>query len=270
MKLEITATEVLEWTGRLLAVYVVIDSFEKLCLAKQYIGGGLFDWHMLKENNFYKRQHAFIRKLSDAVFFTPVWTGLLFLRLLCGVYLLFFSSFLTDSIYCFFTLFLVSSLINYRNIAYGAEAENRFSLIITGALLLQKIVPTHTVTMVAFWFIALQVCLSYLTAGVAKLFNVNWRNGGGFYRIITAYNKVPLPAINLFFEQRRPLSKFINWSVIVFECFFSLTLVVGRPYFWWFLGFGIVFHASIAIWLRLGKFFWVWIATYPALIFITQ
>lgn len=270
MRLYLTSAEVLQWTGRLLAVYVVIDSSEKLYLTKEYTGNGLFSWALLKKNSFFTRRPAFVQGLLDIIFEMPVWVGLMILRLLCGAFILFFPFKEVTTVYCFSALFFVGSLINFRNIAYGAETENRFSLMIILALLLQKIAPTHLVTMAVFWFIALQACLSYLTAGIAKLFNTNWRHGEGFIHIVGSYNLVPLKGVGLFFSRHYQASKFINWWVIIFECFFPLVMVIGRPYCWIFLALGIIFHASIAICLRLGKFFWVWIATYPVLIFITQ
>jgi uncharacterized membrane protein YphA (DoxX/SURF4 family) len=270
MRLYLTAAEVLEWTGRLLSVYVVIDSLEKLSITKKYTDNDLFDWVRLRENHFFKRRPVLIRNILDVIFPAPVWMVLLIFRLLCGSYLLLFSLNTTVILCCLAGIFFIGSLMNLRNIAYGAESESRFSLVIAGALVLQRIAPTHTVTIVAFWFIALQACLSYITAGLSKLQNTNWRNGIGFQHIISSYSKVPLPAINRFFSRQLSISKLLNWSVIVFECLFPLVLVIGRPYLWLFLACGVLFHASIAIWLRLGKFFWVWVATYPALIFIVQ
>jgi len=270
MKLYLTAAEVLEWTGRLLAIYVIIDSSEKLYTAKEYAGNGLFSWDLLRKNNFFTRRPASVQAILNAIFPATAWLGLLILRQLCGLYVLLFPLQGVALTYCLTGLFVVGSLMNFRNIAYGPETENRFSLILIGALLLQKIAPTHTVTIITFWFIALQACLSYTTAGVTKLFNTNWMHGNGFLSVVSSYDLVPLKAVSVFFNQHRQAAQVINWWIILFECFFPLVLIVGPPLCWWFMALGILFHASIAIWLRLGKFFWVWVATYPALIFITQ
>ena len=153
---------------------------------------------------------------------------------------------------------------------YKAEAENRFSLVIIGALLLRSLLPTNNVSLAAFWFIALQLCLSYLTAGISKLRNPDWRRGNGFKYVATSNELVPIKKINIFFERHKILTRLINWLIIFFECSFPVILFAGQAVLWCFLIAGIILHIAIAFGLRRGKFFWAWIATYPALIFITQ
>jgi hypothetical protein len=51
--------------------------------------------------------------------------------------------------------------------------------------------------------------------------------------------------------------------VILFECGFPLALL--RPELSLvFLGGGLLFHLLIAYQLQLNRFFWAWLATYPA------
>jgi len=257
-------------TNLFLVIYLVIDSFEKISVYKEYATGGLLNWNLLRKNSFFTSKPESFRNLTDVIFPARSWFFLIALRIFC-CFGLFVSPPGSVLLVCSYTgLFIIGSLMNLRNIAYGAETENRFALIIIGALLLRSLVPTDTVTLATFWFIGLQACLSYITAGASKLMNANWRNGNGFKRVATSYELIPVKKVNIFFEENRTVARLLNWLVIFFECAFPVALFIGRGLFWWFLVGGIILHATIAIGLRLGKFFWIWIATYPALIFITQ
>lgn len=270
MNLHLTATQTLRLTDVFLITYLVIDSLEKLYNFREYRQDGILSWDILANNNYFASRPAFFKKILDLVFPMRVWLAILFLRLVCALALLIFSYAAVVPPICYCFLFVIGGLINLRQVAYGAETENRFSLIIIGVLLLRSLVPTQTVTLVSLWFIALQVCLSYITAGISKLRDADWRMGNGF-RLVIAYEDVPLKkSFTIFFEKRKVVATVSNWLVIIFECLFPLILVVPRQLFWCFLIAGIVFHLAIAIWFRLGKFFWIWVATYPALIFITQ
>jgi hypothetical protein len=140
---------------------------------------------------------------------------------------------------------------------------------IAGALLLQCFVPTPLVTLACLWFIALQSCLSYVTAGATKLFNPEWRNGNGILHIFDSPSLVATEKVAHWLKSHRTFAKLLTWGTLGMECIFPLALV-GQPLLWLFLGWGALLHAGIAIFIRLGKFFWIWIATYPAIIFVAH
>jgi len=253
-----------------LVIYVLIDSFEKISIYKEYLAGGLLSWSLLRKNSFFTSRSESFRNFTDIIFPARPWMFLMALRIFCCVGLLVSPPDSPLLGFSYAVLFIIGALMNLRNLAYGAETENRFSLIIIGALLLRSLLPTDVVTLAALWFIALQVCLSYLTAGVSKLKNLSWRKGNGFQDVATSYELVPVKKINDFFEEHKGLSLLINWLVIVFECAFPVVLFASPVVLWNFLVAGIILHTAIAFGFRLGKFFWIWVATYPALIFIAQ
>lgn len=101
------------------------------------------------------------------------------------------------------------------------------------------------------YYVALQLTLSYFTAGVAKLRNPEWRNGQALTRF------VPLKA--------GAVSALL---LIGFECLFPLALL-GPWVCAGFVAAGIVFHLLNSYYLGLNRFFFVWLAAYPAL-FLTS
>lgn len=261
---------ILGLTNLFLVIYITIDSSEKIFNYREYLSGGLLSWDLLRKNSSFTSKPESFRNFIDIFFPARPWLFLIVFRMICGLGLLVlpFNSPLYGFLYA--SLFIIGFLMNLRNAAYRTETENRFSLIIIGALLLRSLLPTDGVTLTSFWFIALLVCLSYLTTGISKLGYRNWRKGEGFKDIVTSIEFVPVKKINTFFEQHKVLTRLMNWLIILFECTFPVMLFAGQIVFWCFLVIGIFFHVAIAFGFRTGKFFWVWMATYPALIFIAQ
>lgn len=268
--MNLSAAQTLGLINLFLVIYILIDSFEKISNYKEYLTGGLLSWSLLRKNSSFTSKPESFRNFIDLIFPVRSWMFLIGLRIVCGAWLLFLPFQSPLLVISYTGLFVIGSLVNLRNTAYKAETENRFSLIIIGALLLRSLLPTDNVTLAALWFIALQVCLSYFTAGISELRNPDWRKGNGFRYFATSPELVPVEKINIFFEEHKTLTLLINWLIIVFECAFPVTLFAGQGVLFCFLIAGIILHVAIAFGLRMGKFFWVWIATYPALIFIIQ
>ncbi|MET0393842.1 MAG: hypothetical protein ABW019_11910 [Chitinophagaceae bacterium] len=270
MSMMVTAIQAIEWCTRLLAVYVLIDSAEKLYNHRAFRPGGFFGWAALRQHLFFASRPLPVRRLLDVLFDFRGWMALLLLRGLSGIALLTLPHHPVFGTAGLLIVFVAGSLVNFRQAPFGAETENRFALALTGALLLRSLVPTQLVTEVCLLFIALYTCVSYVTAGVTKWVDPAWRKGEGLLEVIHSPDLVPLERLAAFFRRYPGAGRALAWATIGIECLFPLALVAGPPFFWLFLIWGIVFHLTIAVVLRLGKFFWVWVATYPAIIFIAQ
>lgn len=268
MSIVLTAVQAIEWIIRFLAVYVVIDTAEKLYNFRELQDKGLFSWRLLRTHRFFQARGS--RLVPGKILEFQSWLLLLALRGLSGLWLLCLPQCDGPATGALLILFIVGSLMNFRQTPLGAETENRFALGLVGALLLRAIAPTELVTIACLWFIALQACISYVTAGATKWMDKGWRSGQGLLHVIHTPALVPQQRLVAFFRRHPRLGKWLAWATIAVECLFPLVLWVGAPYFWWFLGWGILFHLTIAVVLRLGKFFWVWVAAYPAIIFIAQ
>lgn len=106
----------------------------------------------------------------------------------------------------------------------------------------------------ALIYIAVQVTLSYVVAGLAKLRNREWRQGLTLAHFL---NRPP---------QRADF--YLSWMVMLFEVFFVLSPTHPRLA----LGFmlvGFVFHVLNAYVFGLNRFVFAWIAAYPALYWVT-
>ncbi len=270
MNFSIEINQAVEWTIIFLSVSILIDTFEKFRNIKEFKSGGIFDWEWMRQFFGYSKRRPIIRKFADSVFGLRMWFFLLTLRGLAAIVLLLFFEQAVISSFALFILFFVGSLENFRRMPFFPEMPNRFTLLIFGALFLRSLAPTEFVTLACLWFIALQSCLSYATAGIYKLLNKDWRTGNGVLNAANSpyYFTSPVPARILL--RNPPLALFLNYFTIAVESLFPLVLLIGKPYYLFFLVWGVLFHLVNAYFIRLNNYFWTWIATYPAILYIAQ
>jgi hypothetical protein len=158
---------------------------------------------------------------------------------------------------------------NWRRM-YGDDGSDQMNSILL--LTLWLCVGPHSTALVlklGLGFIALQACLSYATAGIAKLLSAQWRGGEAIFRIFNtaAYGIGPVAR----FLGRHPgFGRLLCWSVIVIECLFPLCLFLPEPWNWTFLVWGALFHLQCAVIMGLNSFLWAFLATYPALLFVSS
>lgn len=270
MFITIEITQAIELTAQLVAIVILIDTIETFFNIKEFRNNGIFSWKWLRQYKGITQRRRVIRKFADLFFGFRVWFSLLTLRWLAAISILFFPNQGWISSVALLILFIFGCLANFRRMPYRPLAPLRFTLIIIGALFLQSLVPTETVTKACLWFIALQSCLSYATAGFVKLFNKDWLDGTGVLKAVNSKNLLVTKHSAIFFQKFPIISKFFNYFTLIIECLFPLVLVVGSPFFFIFLIWGVLFHFTNVVLLRLNNYFWAWISTYPAIIFIAQ
>jgi hypothetical protein len=117
---------------------------------------------------------------------------------------------------------------------------------------------------VGLTWIAVQVLLSYVLAGIGKLRQSRWRSGESLKALLAvAKYGAPAWARRLSLRAARPLARL----VIGAECAAPVLLVGPRAAVIG-LGLGLGFHAANAGILGLNRFLWVWIAGYPAVLWV--
>lgn len=146
--------------------------------------------------------------------------------------------------------------------------SDRMGLLILSCLCLVHFMPSPRVREAAFGYLALQVLLSYFIAGWVKIINPDWRTGRASRDVLlfSAY-----PASESFRAGADwPRSVCLaSWAVMLFELFFSLALVSPQA-----LAIGLtlaaLFHFVNACLFGLNRFFWIWLAAYPSLLWLQQ
>ncbi len=110
------------------------------------------------------------------------------------------------------------------------------------------------------YFLAILVLCSYFLAGFKKLFESGWRNGTtleGYMK--KSWYRVPRFIQNISLCQ----FKWTSWAIILTQMLLPFLLFLPSGFIL-FSVVGIVFHLSIFYFFGLNRFFWGWLACYPA------
>lgn len=118
------------------------------------------------------------------------------------------------------------------------------------------------------WYIALQVTLSFFISGWSKLWLPKWRNGQAMKEFLLLRQYGFSDFCRTIAGNPR-LCLLAAWTIIIFECAFPLALwkpEMASP----FIGLALVFHLINFYLMGLNRFFWAWLAAYPALWYCSQ
>lgn len=190
--------------------------------------------------------------LLERIFHYPAVLGIIGFRLGAAVLLLSgVCSGLPESALC--GLVATTSIALSLRTPFGNDGADQMTILIFSALTLARFADTPEAGAISLWFLALQTCLSYFTAGVAKASSRVWRNGEaitGIFRTVVYGHSSIARTIG-----RHPVSAIIaGWSVIVTECSFVFALISPQPIVFAFLFGGLLFHIMSAIFMGLNTF----------------
>ncbi|MVN74923.1 hypothetical protein GO988_01145 [Hymenobacter sp. HMF4947] len=171
--------------------------------------------------------------------------------------------------FTFVALILVVCLLLIQlRTTYGGEGSDQMALILVVAIFLGlNKYSSQLSEKYCLYFIAFQSCLAYETAGVAKIISKKWRSGEAVYQIFSTGSFGSLGFSSLL-KRSGYLSLFLCWNVIIMEITFPLCLVVPLPFSYIILFWGVTFHLFNAVFMGLNSFFWLFTATYPAILFV--
>jgi len=270
MRLFVDPEQALAWITRLVAIGVLLDTLELVYCRKQFDDEQLFAWRWLRRSRFFSARRLFPH-VVDLLLDRPLLIPLILVRGVSAVLLIVLPQATSSSTVALALVFAISSLLNLRAAPYGVDTPSRFTIVIVGALLLRGGAPGSPIlAQVCLWFIALQACISYATAGMVKLFNEGWRSGVGLFNVANASTLgMPLRLATLL-ARHEVIGRGLTWFTIAMECAFPLVLLLPTPFSFFFIAWGLLFHLTIASLLGLNRFFWAWIATYPAILYVTQ
>ncbi|MBE7172094.1 MAG: hypothetical protein INR73_16015 [Williamsia sp.] len=244
---------------------VIISSIEMLTNPSTISNKGLSSWPVSQLASRWTAASSFQQSVGRLLVYPHV-LGLFVFRLVCAIILVSTGND-QPHLHASLTglLFLSSVLLTVRS-PYGHDGADQMSTITFLALAFAYAIHSTISLNIALWFVALQSCLSYFTAGYAKLVSPLWRSGKGLEGILKTSiygHRLAGKLVTAF----HPLAKWGSWLTISFECLFVLTLA-GIPFLTCLLlGTGILFHLLNAIFMRLNTFFWSFLATYPAVLY---
>jgi hypothetical protein len=144
--------------------------------------------------------------------------------------------------------------------------SDRMGLLVLCCLCAALFLPGPRWQEYAFGYLAMQLTLSYAVAGWVKLVNPDWRSGRALQDVFR-FSVYPASESLRQWAGRPRLLRWMSWAVIVFEVLFPLawlsqtTLLIA-------LALAALFHAANACLFGLNRFFWIWLAAYPSLLWL--
>jgi len=163
----------------------------------------------------------------------------------------------------FLLLLLGLAILHIFQGPYNGGAD-RMSLLILSCLCLAQLAPTPRLQELAFGYLALQLILSYFISGGVKLLNPEWRNGQAL-RDVFQFSAYPVSESLRQLSQSARLLQTMSWAVILFELLFPLALISSGS-LTVVLIIAAIFHLTNAFLFGLNRFFWIWVAAYPSII----
>jgi hypothetical protein len=256
-------------TALIIGVGALVSTLELLASHRAYLPQGMFSWNLVRRRRMVSSRRWLQRGLAP-LFDLPGVLFLLGLRLAAaGGIVVGVVAFGTLPAVPVLLLLATTLLVNLRH-PYGMDGADQMSSIVVVVLALHVATPKNQfVAQEGLWFLALQLSLSYFTAGVAKVFSPKWRSGTAVIEVLStvSYGRADLKRL---LQAVPVLSQALNYGVVVFECVFPVVLILGGPTTPVFLVGGVLLHAAIAMSMGLNTFFWAFVATYPSVAFCAR
>ena len=163
-------------------------------------------------------------------------------------------------------LALISLLIlRHYNGPYNGGAD-RMGLLALWCLTAAHFLPQERWREIAFGYLGAQLVLSYFISGWVKVVKPDWRSGRAL-RDVFLFSAYPVTENLRRLAERPPLLFAASWAVMLLELAFPFALL-SQPTLIIALCLTAAFHLANACLFGLNRFFWTWLAAYPALVWL--
>lgn len=172
-----------------------------------------------------------------------------------------------SAVWPFLCLSQILVCIRFRGASNGGS--DALSVVLTSALSVPVLCDkTPLSVQAALLYIGVQVTLSYVIAGLVKLRQSDWRSGRALCHFVLS-SSLGAPTAIARIVSHPGAARVLAWGAMGFECLFPLAWLSPAvcPMF---LVAGACFHAANVGIFGLNRFFWAWIAGYPAVLSCSQ
>lgn len=145
---------------------------------------------------------------------------------------------------------------------FGRDGADQMRKIVALSLACARMATSHEVRVLFLAFIAAQLTLSYVVAGIAKVSGSAWRTGVALERILACQHYGFRPAARLLTKSQW-FGIIGCWLIIVLEISFPIIFVVPESASYLLLAATLGFHVGIAILMGLNDFLLAFAAAYP-------
>jgi hypothetical protein len=156
-------------------------------------------------------------------------------------------------------------IVEIKRYEAALDGSDHLMIVLLGAVLLGRLDRHPFGAAAATGFLAVEVSLAYLVAGLYKAVSAYWQDGRALRHVLLTrmFGHARLAPLAL----RHPeLTRAAGIFVFAWESTFPLALVAPRPVLWVYLLLGVGFHLGCAAVMGLNAFLWVFVATYPSVV----
>jgi hypothetical protein len=150
----------------------------------------------------------------------------------------------------------------------GNDGSDQMASIVLVAATAAELIGTQFSKSAALTFIAGQAILAYGTSGFLKLKPAGWHDGT-FVIDILRTSSFGNQGLLKWVEGKTFLAKLLGWGVVYGDCGLALAFLLPPPLCLLVLSFGVLLHVGIARMLGLNTFLWSFVATYPAIFWLS-
>lgn len=256
-----TMSEVVLLTTRLISFAVVLQGIEILLLKKYWSEKGIWNWEALRED--YRQTPGVLLSITHFLLKEKVFVGLVVLQIILAV-----ANIIDPHarITLWILMLSIIQLSRWRGFFNGGSDSMTF-VILLSCVFMGFFLEEQKIQLGFLWYIALQATLSYFVAGVSKAKSKSWWNGKELSLLMTHTSyAIPMTVKNFL---NRPLgAKLASLGLILFECSFPLAFI-NKQFAIVYLSAAVIFHLINFYVLGLNRFFFAWIAAYPAIYFLS-
>ncbi|MEL7467070.1 MAG: HTTM domain-containing protein [Pseudomonadota bacterium] len=144
--------------------------------------------------------------------------------------------------------------------------SDKLGLLILFCLTMAHLAPPGVWRELALAYLAVQVVLSYFISGQIKIMNPDWRSGRALTDVFR-FSAYPVSEDMRALANRTNLVWSASWGVMLFEVTFPLALLHPATLIA-ALGIAVMFHLANAVLFGLNRFVWIWIASYPSILWL--
>lgn len=247
------------WVQRLIAMAVIFQTIELLKIKETFADDGVWSWPVLRKE--FEIFSIFNQKMLDFFLSYRNFIGLLLLRLVLGICLLFYSHFLILFILLFSTIMIS---LRWRGTFNGGS--DYMTVLVLASLTINSLSGHHyKVSLAVLWYLSIQLCSSYFIAGLIKIRSANWRSGFALRGFVDSTIYYQNGLVSLIYDNPA-LSMLMSWLLFVFELGFVLS--ISNPTLCAIMIVCAVgFHMGNFYIFGLNRFIFAWLSCYPALYF---
>ena len=255
----------------LVSIQILISSSESLYDHRIYSNTQWLAWQYIRMSKPLFRKNTVIEKTLNFLFNYPSVLLLFAFRLILALYLLFQVYTNTNPQLTVALILLITGLgfiLSWRNTYSNNGADQLANIILIAVSISTLEGEGSVIKTLSIIFIACQSQLSYLTSGFFKFLEKDWRNGTSLKGIFST-EVFGHPLVKRIMD-RRPLSyKIVSTAIIYGELTLGCSMFFPSRITLALLVAGAIFHFLTAVIMGLNGFFWVFVATYPSVYFLS-